>query len=58
MMSTYVYNARRQQPDEENLLVPESKEDGDIDGTEGLSYEDKVLWSCLTVAAFMLFLIL
>jgi hypothetical protein len=57
MMSTYVYNARRQQPDKENLLVPKTEEDEDNDGTQGLLYEDKVLWRCLTVAVFMLFLI-
>lgn len=57
MMSTYVYNARRQQPDKENLLVPKTEEYEDNDGTQGLLYEDKVLWRCLTVAVFMLFLI-
>lgn len=57
MMSTYVYNARRQKPDKENLLVPKTEEDEDNDGTQGLLYEDKVLWRCLTVAVFMLFLI-
>jgi hypothetical protein len=42
------------QPDEENLLAPKTEEDGAHDGTEGLPYEDKVSWACLSVATIML----
>lgn len=57
IMSTYVHNTRRQQPDEENLLVPGTNDDEDDNDMEGLPYEDKVSWACLIIAAVMLFLL-